>query len=273
MLKQNLQLKLGQKLAPQQIQLMKLIQLHTLDFEQELERELEENPALEKVSDESQEESYDAENEYENEGNESIETDFDVDEYLYDDEPSYKTASSNYSADDENFDNESLLTEGQTLYDYLMEQISMVSLSEEDMKIAQYLIGSLNPEDGYLRRDIKSIVDDLAFSQGIYTDKEHVENILENYIQKLDPPGVAARNLQECLLLQIEKKISANKAVSLAANILKNQFDALTNKHYAKIIQKYDITEEELKEALDEISKLSPRVGGNFDTQTITINQ
>ena len=273
MLKQNLQLKLGQKLAPQQIQLMKLIQLHTLDFEQELERELEENPALEKVSDESQEESYDAESEYENEGNESIETDFNVDEYLYDDEPSYKTASSNYSADDENFDNESLLTEGQTLYDYLMEQISMVSLSEEDMKIAQYLIGSLNPEDGYLRRDIKSIVDDLAFSQGIYTDKEHVENILENYIQKLDPPGVAARNLQECLLLQIEKKISANKAVSLAANILKNQFDALTNKHYAKIIQKYDITEEELKEALDEISKLSPRVGGNFDTQTITINQ
>ena len=273
MLKQNLQLKLGQKLAPQQIQLMKLIQLHTLDFEQELERELEENPALEKVSDESQEESYDAESEYENEGNESIETDFDVDEYLYDDEPSYKTASSNYSADDENFDNESLLTEGQTLYDYLMEQISMVSLSEEDMKIAQYLIGSLNPEDGYLRRDIKSIVDDLAFSQGIYTGKEHVENILENYIQKLDPPGVAARNLQECLLLQIEKKISANKAVSLAANILKNQFDALTNKHYAKIIQKYDITEEELKEALDEISKLSPRVGGNFDTQTITINQ
>ena len=131
MLKQNLQLKLGQKLAPQQIQLMKLIQLHTLDFEQELERELEENPALEKVSDESQEESYDAESEYENEGNESIETDFDVDEYLYDDEPSYKTASSNYSADDENFDNESLLTEGQTLYDYLMEQISMVSLSEE----------------------------------------------------------------------------------------------------------------------------------------------
>ena len=238
MLKQNLQLKLGQKLAPQQIQLMKLIQLHTLDFEQELERELEENPALEKVSDESQEESYDAETEYENEGNESIETDFDVDEYLYDDEPSYKTASSNYSADDENFDNESLLTEGQTLYDYLMEQISMVSLSEEDMKIAQYLIGSLNPEDGYLRRDIKSIVDDLAFSQGIYTDKEHVENILENYIQKLDPPGVAARNLQECLLLQIEKKISANKAVSLAANILKNQFDALTNKHYAKIIQR-----------------------------------
>ena len=113
----------------------------------------------------------------------------------------------------------------------------------------------------------------MAFSQGIYTDKEHVENILENYIQKLDPPGVAARNLQECLLLQIEKKISANKAVSLAANILKNQFDALTNKHYAKIIQKYDITEEELKEALDEISKLSPRVGGNFDTQTITINQ
>ncbi len=274
MLKQNLQLKLGQRLAPQQIQLMKLIQLHTLDFEQDLERELEENPALEKVSDDDNEDEYEAaDEELESEGSESIETDFDVDEYLFDDEPSYKTAASNYSPDDEEFDNQSLLTEGQTLYDYLMEQIGMADLSEEDLNIAHYIIGNLNPEDGYLRREVKSLVDDLAFSQGIYTTQEKVENILENYVQKLDPPGVAARNLQECLLLQIEKKISSNKAVSLAADILRNQFDALTNRHYSKIMNKYGISEEELKDALDEISKLSPRVAGNFDTQTITINQ
>lgn len=273
MLKQHLQLKLGQKLAPQQIQLMKLIQLHTLEFEEELERELEENPALEVAKEESKEEEYSSlEESYETEGTESIETDFDVNDYIYDDEPNYKTASSNYSADDEDFDNESLLTEGQSLYDYLMEQINLINISQEDLKIAEYIIGNLDT-DGYLRREVKSIVDDLAFSQGIYTSVDKVEDILENYIQKLDPSGVGARGLQECLLLQIEKKVSSDKAISLAANILRFQFDALTNKHYNKIIQKYDIEEEDLKDALDEISKLSPKVGGNFDTQTITINQ
>ena len=166
MLKQNLQLKLGQKLAPQQIQLMKLIQLHTLEFEEELERELEENPALEKVTDDKEEEYDNLGNDYEDEGTESIETDFNVDEYLYDDEPSYKTASSNYSPDDEEFDNESLLTEGQTIYEYLLEQIRLSNISDEELKIAEYLIGNLD-NDGYLRRDLKSIVDDLAFSQGI----------------------------------------------------------------------------------------------------------
>ena len=274
MLKQNLQIKLGQKLAPQQIQLMKLIQLHTLEFQEELERELEENPALEVVKEDSGDEddfsSLDAD--YESEGSETIDTDFDVDEYLYDDEPSYKTASSNFSADDEDFDNESLLTEGQSLYDYLMEQIHLSSIDDEDLKIAEYIIGNLD-NDGYLRREIKAIVDDLAFSQGIYTTQEKVKEILENYVQKLDPAGVGARDLQECLLLQIEKKVSRDKAVILAGNILRHQFDALTNKHYGKIINKYDIEEEDLKEALEVISKLSPKVGGNFDTQTITINQ
>ena len=261
MLKQNLQLKLGQKLAPQQIQLMKLIQLHTLEFEEELERELEENPALEKVTDDKEEDYDNLGNDYESEGTESIETDFNVDEYLYDDEPSY-----------EEFDNESLLTEGQTIYEYLLEQIRLSNISDEELKIAEYLIGNLD-NDGYLRRDLKSIVDDLAFSQGIYTDIPKLEYILENYIQKLEPAGVGARNLQECLLLQIEKKVSDNPNVSIAASILKNQFDALSNKHYSKIIQRYNIDEEQLKDVLEEIAKLSPKVGGNFDTQTITINQ
>ena len=274
MLKQNLQIKLGQKLAPQQIQLMKLIQLHTLEFQEELERELEENPALEVVKEDSGDEDdfSSLDSDYESEGSESIDTDFDVDEYLYDDEPSYKTASSNYSADDEDFDNESLLTEGQSLYDYLMEQIHLSSIDDEDLKIAEYIIGNLD-NDGYLRREIKAIVDDLAFSQGIYTTQEKVKEILENYVQKLDPAGVGARDLQECLLLQIEKKVSRDQSVILAGNILRHQFDALTNKHYSKIINKYDIEEEDLKDALEVISKLSPKVGGNFDTQTITINQ
>ena len=274
MLKQNLQIKLGQKLAPQQIQLMNLIQLHTLEFQEELERELEENPALEVVKEDSGDEDdfSSLDSDYESEGSESIDTDFDVDEYLYDDEPFYKTASSNFSADDEDFDNESLLTEGQSLYDYLMEQIHLSSIDDEDLKIAEYIIGNLD-NDGYLRREIKAIVDDLAFSQGIYTTQEKVKEILENYVQKLDPAGVGARDLQECLLLQIEKKVSRDKAVILAGNILRHQFDALTNKHYGKIINKYDIEEEDLKDALEVISKLSPKVGGNFDTQTITINQ
>ncbi|HCN11036.1 MAG TPA: RNA polymerase sigma-54 factor, partial [Chryseobacterium sp.] len=200
MLKQNLQLRLGQKLAPQQIQLMKLIQLHTLEFEEELERELEENPALEKVQEESKEEDYSSLDEgFEDEGTDSIDTDFDVNEYIFDDEPAYKTASSNYSADDEEFDNQSLLTEGQSLYDYLLEQIRLINIEDEDLKIAEYIIGNLD-NDGYLRREVKQIVDDLAFSQGVYSTKEKVTDILENYVQKLDPPGVGARNLQECLL-------------------------------------------------------------------------
>lgn len=275
MLKQNLQLKLGQKLAPQQIQLMKLIQLHTLEFEQELERELEENPALEKVNadDDNKEEDYgDIDNDYGDEEGESIETDFDVNEYIFDDEPSYKTASSNYSPDDEEFDNESLLTEGQSIYDYLNEQIRLININGEELQIAEYIIGNLD-NDGYLRREIKSIVDDLAFSQGLYTTKEKVEKVLEKYIQKLDPAGVGARNLQECLLLQIDAVPNKDDIDLLAQKILQNQFEALSNKHYNKIIQKYNISEQELKEALDVISHLSPRVGGNFDTQSVTINQ
>ena len=272
MLKQNLQMRLGQKLAPQQIQLMKLIQLHTLEFEEELERELEENPALEKVQDDTKEDDHDSlDDKYEDEGNESIDTDFDVNEYIFDDEPAYKSSANNYSADDEEFDSQSLLTEGQSLYDYLLEQIRLANVDDDDLKIAEYIIGNLD-NDGYLRREVKQLVDDLAFSQGLFTTPEKVTEILENYVQKLDPSGVGARGLQECLLLQIEKKVSADKAISLAANILRNQFDALTNKHYNKIIQKYDIEEEDLKDALEVISKLSPKVGGNYDTQTITIN-
>jgi len=274
MLKQNLQIKLGQKMAPQQIQLMNLIQLHSLEFEKEILKELEENPALEKISSEEidNEEHPDIDNQYETEGTESIQTDLDVEQYLFDDEPSYKTYTNNYSPDDDEFDSQTLLTEGRSLYDYLIEQIHLTKIDGEDLQIAKYIIGNID-NDGYLRREIKSLVNDMAFSLGIYTTVEKAKDILTNYVQKLDPLGVGARDLRECLLLQIEKRISNNPAVFLAHNILLNQFDALSNKHYHKILHKYEISEEDLKSALNEIAKLSPKVGGNFETQAISLNQ
>lgn len=167
MLKQHLQLKLGQKLAPQQIQLMKLIQLHTLEFEEELERELEENPALKLWKKNLKRMISPLEESYESEGTESIETDFDVDQYLYDDEPSYKTASSNYSPDDEEFDNESLLTEGQSLYDYLLEQIHLVNISEEDEKLQNTLSEILIQTDTWEEKSSRlSMI--LLFSGNLY---------------------------------------------------------------------------------------------------------
>ena len=267
MIKQNLRLKLSQKMAPQQIQLMRLIQLSTIEFEQNLQKEIEENPAIEIASETFNEDSYD---EFEN--NEDS-TDFDVEDYLFDEEPTYKTSTANYSPDDETYDSQNVIVEKQTLYDYLMEQIQMTHLEGEDLLIAQYLIGSLDPADGYLRRDIKSIVDDMAFMQGLYTTEDKVKNILENYIQKLDPVGVGARNLQECLLLQIETKVSRDPIVSLTAEILRNNYDAIINRHYEKIMSRYDIDEIMLKNVLNEIAKLDPKVGGNFDTETLDINQ
>lgn len=267
MIKQNLRLKLSQKMAPQQIQLMRLIQLSTIEFEQNLQKEIEENPAIEIVSETFNEDSYD---EFEN--NEDS-TDFDVEDYLFDEEPTYKTSTANYSPDDETYDSQNVIVEKQTLYDYLMEQIQMTHLKGEDLRIAQYLIGSLDPADGYLRRDIKSIVDDMAFMQGLYTTEDKVKNILENYIQKLDPVGVGARNLQECLLLQIETKVSRDPIVGLTAEILRNNYDAIINRHYEKIMSRYDIDEIMLKNVLNEIAKLDPKVGGNFDTETLDINQ
>jgi len=259
-------------MAPQQIQLMNLIQLHSLEFEKEILKELEENPALEKIPEETIDEENPDINSHENEGNESIDTDFDVEQYLFDDEPSYKTYTNNYSPDDDEFDSQTLLTEGQSLYDYLIEQIHLTKIDGEDLQIAKYIIGNID-NDGYLRREIKSLVNDMAFSLGISTTVERIEDILTNYVQKLDPLGVGARNLRECLLLQIEKKISSKPAIFLAHNILLNHFEALSNKHYHKILHKYEINEDFLKSALDEIAKLSPRVGGNFETQTISLNQ
>lgn len=264
MLKQQLNFKLSQKLSPQQIQLMKMIQLPTQAFEQRIAQELEENPALEGGKEESNE----YEDEFSNdefddshdEGNEVIETDINVDDYLSDDEvPSYKLSANNYSADDE--ERQMPYAAGTSFTQYLMQQLNTYRLTEEEKDIAQFLVGSVD-ESGYIRREILDIVDDLAFTQNVYTTEENVEKVLK-IVQDLDPAGVAARDLQECLLIQLERK-EQTPAVALALDIIDDSFDQFSKKHYKKLIQKFDITEDQLREAIREIEGLNPKPGGTY---------
>ncbi|NJW54288.1 RNA polymerase factor sigma-54, partial [Salinimicrobium oceani] len=224
MLKQQLNFKLSQKLSPQQIQLMKLIQLPTQAFEQRLKQEMEENPALEggKEEKDEYEEDYN-QDEYQDDdpGNETIEADIDVDEYLSDDEiPSYRLQANNYSADDE--DRQVPYASGTSFTQYLKTQLSTLRLNESEKEIAEFLVGSVD-ESGYIRRSIQDIVDDLAFTQNVYTDEPTVEKVLK-HVHELDPAGVGARNLQECLLIQLARK-EQTRQVSLARDIIESSFD------------------------------------------------
>ncbi|QQX77829.1 MULTISPECIES: RNA polymerase factor sigma-54 [Aequorivita] len=264
MLKQQLNFKLSQKLSPQQIQLMKMIQLPTQAFEQRIAQELEENPALEGGKEESNE--FDDEfsnDEFDDnydEGNEVIETDINVDDYLSDDEvPSYKLSANNYSADDE--ERQMPYAAGTSFTQHLMQQLNTYRLDEEEEEIARFLVGSVD-ESGYIRREIQDIVDDLAFTQNVYTTADKVEKVLK-VVQELDPAGVAARDLQECLLLQLERK-EQTPSVALAIDILDETFDHFSKKHYKKLIQKFDITEDQLREAIHEIETLNPKPGGTY---------
>lgn len=264
MLKQQLNFKLSQKLSPQQIQLMKLIQLPTQAFEQRISQELEENPALEGGKEEKDNLEHD---EFDNDefddyddGNEIIETDINVDDYLSDDEtPSYKLSANNYSADDE--EKETPFASGTSFNQYLLQQLNTYRLDDEAFEIAQFLIGSVD-ESGYIRRDIEDIVDDLAFTQNIYTSKERIEKVLR-IVQELDPAGVGARNLQECLLIQLKRK-EEEPSVQLATKIIESAFDQFSKKHYKKLISKFDISEDELREAIHEIEGLNPKPGGAY---------
>jgi RNA polymerase sigma-54 factor len=258
MLKQSLQQRLLQKLSPQQIQLMKMIQLPTQAFEQKLKQEIEENPALDtgKETDEDDEAFAD---DYENDNN-TIETDINIDEYLSDDEiPSYKLHSNNYSSDDE--EKSIPYAAGKSFNQVLIEQLNTYSLSDTDYLIAEFLIGSID-ESGYIRRPLEDIVDDLAFSQNVFTDIKTVIKIL-NIIHQLDPAGVGARDLKECLLLQLKRKKETKERV-LAQRILNESFDQFVKKHYKKLILRYEVTENELREAIKEIEKLNPKPGGNY---------
>jgi RNA polymerase sigma-54 factor len=265
MLKQFLQFKLSQKLSPQQIQLMKLIQLPTQQFEQRVAQEMEENPALEGGKDEIEDFDDDFNNEEYDDDNEHIDAgDINIDEYLSDDDvPDYKLQANNYSADDE--DKHVPFASGISFSEYLQSQLNTVQLSEEEQEIAAFLVGSLD-ESGYLRRPVKDILDDLAFTQNIYTTEEAIEKVLLE-VQELDPAGVGARNLQECLILQIERK-TPTASVELALRILEDSFDAFSKKHYDKLMQKFEITPDELRAAISEIERLNPKPGGAYSGNT-----
>jgi RNA polymerase sigma-54 factor len=265
MLKHSLQFKLSQKLSPQQIQLMKLIQLPTQAFEQRLQEELVENPALESGKEEV--ENYDAfednvNDEYDDYDNEQIKTeDINIDEYLSNDEtPDYKYQTNNYSDDDE--DRSMPFAATVTFHQDLINQLNTFILSDEEREIAEYLVGSID-DTGYIRRSLQDIVDDMAFTQGIYTDEKTIEKIL-HVVQELEPAGVGARDLQECLLLQLKHKTPSD-SIDLAIEIIKDQFEAFTKKHYDKLLQKFDVSKEQLRKAIDEIEKLNPKPGGSYD--------
>ena len=262
MLKQHLQFKLSQKLSPQQIQLMKLIQLPTQAFEQRIKQELEENPALEGGKEESDnnEDEYDDIYDKDEEGENINTEDINIDDYLSDDEiPDYRTKANNYSSDD---DEKSVpYAAGTSFNQYLLNQLNTLYLNDEEWAIAEFLVGSVD-ESGYIRRPLSDIMDDLAFTQNIYTDEKTIESIL-HMVQALDPAGVAARSLEECLLIQLKRKeITPN--VEKAILILEKSFEQFTKKHYKKLIQKHNLSEEELKGAISEIEKLNPKPGGSY---------
>ncbi|WP_242134340.1 RNA polymerase factor sigma-54 [Aestuariivivens marinum] len=262
MLKQQLQFKLSQKLSPQQIQLMKLIQLPTQAFEQRLKQELEENPALESGKEIENEFGSDFENSDDDySDNESITAeDINVDEYLSDDEiPDYRTQVNNYSSDDE--EKTIPYAAGVSFTQHLVNQLNTYRLNDEERDIAEFLVGSVD-ESGYIRRTLSDIMDDLAFTQNVYTSEKKIEQVL-HIVHQLDPAGVGARNLQECLSIQLHRK-EKNTNTELALNIIDSAFEQFTKKHYKKLIQKFDITEDQLKGAIHEIEHLNPKPGGSY---------
>ena len=269
-LSQTIQQKLLQKLSPQQIQLMKLLQVPTANLEERIKEELEENPALElddenkqdTDADDIQDEFETAEEEFEMDGSEDEYENLDISEYVADDDgeiADYKMKDENYPEMD---DKKVVPIKNEiSFYELLIDQLGMLDLDERNFKIAEQLVGSLD-EDGYLRRELSSIADDLAFRQNIVADEKEIEALIQQ-IQQFDPPGVGARDLKECLLIQLERKKNEGGAVELAIIILKKYFDEFIKKHYEKIQRRLDLTDEQIKEVIHQIIKLNPRPGGN----------
>lgn len=259
MLKQNLQQKLLQKLSPQQIQMIKLLELPTLQLEQRIKKELEENPALDEGQDEEDE--YSADENQDNEEKNEEEEEFSFEDYIGDDDtPSYKLSANNTSKDDEQRDIP--YSSSKSFHEHLSDQLRLKDVDDKEKLIAVFLIGNID-EDGYLRRELEAIVDDIAFSQNIEVTEEELQNVL-SVVQELDPAGVGGQNLQECLMLQLERKENQSEYVLLAQKILAECFDEFTKKHYSKIMSKCSINEEELKSAIDVILKLNPKPGSSF---------
>lgn len=278
MLKQNLQQKLGLKINPLQIQLIKLLELPTYQLEQRIKEELESNPLLEEGEDVSEPE---AEPEYESEGEDenfdesqseeeredgpSENDDFSLEDYISDDDdiPDYRLSTSNASKDDDGKD--FVFSQGASFRESLIAQLGMRNLSDFERNVAEYIIGNID-EDGYLRRDVENIVDDLAFGVGIEITEAEVLHLL-SIIQEFEPSGIGARDLKECLLLQVNHKLAEapnNLVLQDARQILEECFEEFSRKHYEKISRRLKFTDARLKEAMDEILKLNPKPGGTI---------
>ena len=260
MLKQKLQQKLLQKLSPQQIQMIKLLEIPTMQLEQRIKTELEENPVLEEGREEEEmdmageEESLEKDTDLDDE-------EFSVEDYLNEEDiPSYRLEAQNYSKGEKR--EEIPFSVGSTFPEFLETQLGLRKLDERQHALAEYLIGNLD-EDGYLRRDLDAIADDLAFSMNIITTGQELLDILR-IIQDFDPVGVGARDLRECLLLQIRARNDELEEITTAEKIIRHHFDEFTRKHYDKIMNRLGLSEEELKAAIDEILKLNPKPGSAF---------
>jgi RNA polymerase sigma-54 factor len=270
MLKQSLQQKLQQKLSPQQIQLMKMLQIPTMELEQRIKEEMEINPALEEGQDESKEDS--EKDEFSNEETEKPETDSDndidlADYFDADDTPDYKLYANNTGPDQEERDTP--LGAGKSFHDLLYSQLGLADLDENQILLAEYLIGNLD-ENGYLRRELPAIVNDLAFNLNINTDANELEEVLRA-IQEFDPPGVGARDLRECLLIQIRRSEDRGGHIALAKLIITKYFDEFTRKHYEKIAKRLELTDEALKPAIDFILHLNPKPGNSMMESARTV--
>lgn len=275
MLKQNLQQKLLQKLSPQQIQFIKLLQVPTVALDTRIKEELEENPALEDSSlmtlDEPKGEYDDLQDDRDDFSNDSGEEssldEFNVDDYLQDDSSNdYSTSYSNGDDDDEK--KETPIAIETTFFESLQQQLDLLPLSDQDFVVGKQIIGSLD-DDGYLRRPITSMIDDLAFSQNVMVEEEDVIEMLK-LIQSFDPAGIAARDLQECLALQLRRKDSSNPIIKKAIEIVEFHLDEFTRKHYDKLERAVGLNSEQLKEVVAEILRLNPKPG---DSNQVTTKQ
>lgn len=274
MLKQKLQQKLLQKLSPQQIQMIKLLEVPTLQIEQRIKKELEENPALEEGPDQEDDllNSNEEQDEEQFEEPDKDQEEFTLDDYIEEDEiPEYRLQTNNYSRDDEK-KNEIPFSAGSSFHEHLQDQLSLRDLTEKQKMLGEYILGNID-EDGYLRRDLPNIVDDLAFLQNISTNEEELEEVL-HIIQDLDPPGVGARTLRESLLIQLAIKDRTQPSVRNAYIVVDQYFDEFSKRHYDKITARMGISENELKLAIDEVLKLNPKPGSFFsDSFTKTSQQ
>ncbi|GAP69722.1 RNA polymerase, sigma 54 subunit, RpoN/SigL [Bacteroidales bacterium 6E] len=265
--KLSLQQKLLQKLSPQQIQVIKLLEIPTLQLEQRIKKELEENPVLELEGDDNYSEEDDQAPELRSDEDKDNE-EFSVEDYLPDDEiPNYRLNANNYSPDDKHVDIP--FSVGDTFHEFLYEQVGMVMLDDRNRMLADYIIGNID-EDGYLRRDLLSISDDLAFTQNMDVSEEELAKVLD-IIHEFDPPGVGARDLQECLLLQLKRKKHDYQHVAVA--VISDAFDEFTKKHYDKIARRLGVEDEDLKQAIELILKLNPKPGSSYSNPLNKSNQ